>query len=267
MEGKREAIHEAMTMILADMEAIAKNKSTKATGEFGFKFRGIDDVMNALHPLLAVHHVYTLPEVIEVRDEVREGIGGNGKPKITSTTRVRLAIHFISGVDGSRVTATSAGEGCDQGDKATNKSLSIAYKYLMLQTFCIPTEDMGEPDEESETPASATPPRNQQEAAGSPANPRKKLDNPAPVDPEKKRDGIAAMIREHVKGDTDRKNTLALILNKKGIKIEKAGDWAFVTLDNIIPIYNELMSTSGRLQKGRDGHETGSRETGNENKE
>lgn len=29
----------------------------------------------------------------------------------------------------------------DSGDKATNKAMSIAYKYAAFQAFCIPTED------------------------------------------------------------------------------------------------------------------------------
>ena len=35
------------------------------------------------------------------------------------------------------------------GDKATNKAMAIAYKYLCFQVFCIPTEEMTDPDAES----------------------------------------------------------------------------------------------------------------------
>ena len=37
----------------------------------------------------------------------------------------------------------------DMGDKATNKAMAIAYKYLCFQIFCIPTEEMSDPDAES----------------------------------------------------------------------------------------------------------------------
>jgi hypothetical protein len=37
----------------------------------------------------------------------------------------------------------------DMGDKATNKAMAIAYKYLCFQVFCIPTEEMTDPDAES----------------------------------------------------------------------------------------------------------------------
>ena len=37
----------------------------------------------------------------------------------------------------------------DTGDKAINKAMAIAYKYLCFQLFCIPVEDMTDPDGES----------------------------------------------------------------------------------------------------------------------
>ena len=36
----------------------------------------------------------------------------------------------------------------DSGDKATNKAMSIAFKYACFQVFCIPTEEMADPDAE-----------------------------------------------------------------------------------------------------------------------
>lgn len=43
--------------------------------------------------------------------------------------------------DGSIHTVTTYGEAMDSGDKATNKAMSIAYKYAAFQAFCIPTEE------------------------------------------------------------------------------------------------------------------------------
>ncbi len=42
--------------------------------------------------------------------------------------------------DGSIHTVTTYGEAMDSGDKATNKAMSIAFKYAAFQAFCIPTE-------------------------------------------------------------------------------------------------------------------------------
>ena len=52
--------------------------------------------------------------------------------------------------DGSKVTVGPIpAEGLDSGDKATNKALSAALKYALIQTFSIPTEDMAEADLDS----------------------------------------------------------------------------------------------------------------------
>jgi hypothetical protein len=52
--------------------------------------------------------------------------------------------------DGSKVTVGPIpAEGLDSGDKATNKALSAALKYALIQTFSVPTEDMAEADLET----------------------------------------------------------------------------------------------------------------------
>ena len=48
-------IHQAMAAILAEIPSIGKDNRNK---DQGFQYRGIDDVYNALHPLLARHKVF-----------------------------------------------------------------------------------------------------------------------------------------------------------------------------------------------------------------
>ena len=50
--------------------------------------------------------------------------------------------------DGSSIEAVVIGEGMDSGDKASNKALAVAFKYACFQVFCIPTEEMKDPDAE-----------------------------------------------------------------------------------------------------------------------
>ena len=52
-------IYQAMAEILAEIPSIGKDNKNK---EQGFKYRGIDDVYNALHPLLAKHKVFMPPQ-------------------------------------------------------------------------------------------------------------------------------------------------------------------------------------------------------------
>jgi hypothetical protein len=47
------------------------------------------------------------------------------------------------------VTAVAQGEAFTNDDKAANQAMSAAFKYAMLQSFCIPTEDMGDADRTS----------------------------------------------------------------------------------------------------------------------
>jgi hypothetical protein len=37
----------------------------------------------------------------------------------------------------------------DSGDKSSNKAMSVAHKYALLQAFCIPTKDIDDPDAET----------------------------------------------------------------------------------------------------------------------
>lgn len=126
----------AITGILAQT-GIAKNR----TANFG-KFRGIDDVYNALAPLLAEYRLTVMPRMI-ARDSVeRTSKSGSALFYVT----VEAEFDFVSADDGSLHTVRTFGEAMDSSDKATNKAMSAAYKYAAFMTFCIPTE--GEADHE-----------------------------------------------------------------------------------------------------------------------
>ena len=64
---------------------------------------------------------------------------GYGSRAGNSTGRYRSSIR--SSLDGSSVQCVVVGEAMDSGDKATNKALSIAYKYMAFQLFSIPIAD------------------------------------------------------------------------------------------------------------------------------
>ncbi len=117
----------------------------------GYKFRGIDDVYNALAPLLSSHKLCILPTVLE-RDCV-ERTTAKGTVLFYVTVKVRFDI--VSAEDGSKHEITTFGEAMDSGDKATNKAMSAAYKYAAMQAFCIPTE--GDNDADATTHAEVQP--------------------------------------------------------------------------------------------------------------
>lgn len=108
----------------------------------GYKFRGIDDVYNALAPLLADNGLCILPRCTE--RGVVERTTDKGKALFYVT--VRAEFDFVASEDGSKHTIVTYGEAMDSGDKATNKAMSAAYKYACMQAFAIPTEGDNDAD-------------------------------------------------------------------------------------------------------------------------
>ena len=143
-ETKSPAIYAALNAIMNDIGSIGKERQNQ---QQHFMFRGIDQVMNTLKPLLAKHQVNIIPEVVDMkREERRTGSGGTLMYSILTVKH-----HFVT-TDGSEVVSTTIGEGMDSGDKASNKAMSIAFKYACFQVFCIPTEEMAKEDPDLNTP-------------------------------------------------------------------------------------------------------------------
>ena len=142
-------IYAAMVKVMRGIEAIGKGRTNQ---QQGFKFRGIDDVYNELHRLLADNGIFMLTEVKEDRVEERQTkSGGNLIYRI-----LKIVFSFVA-EDGSSVTSTMIGEGMDSGDKASNKAMAVAHKYALLQAFCVPTEDT-DPKEPKDPDGTTQPP-------------------------------------------------------------------------------------------------------------
>lgn len=120
--------------------AIGKNSRNQ---QQGFQYRGIDAVMNALAPVMSELGLFVCPEVLEQTREER--VNKNGTNLIYSILKVKYTMYAP---DGSNVSCVVIGEGMDTGDKASNKAMSVAFKYAAFQMFCIPTEEMIDPDAE-----------------------------------------------------------------------------------------------------------------------
>ena len=120
--------------------AVGKNSKNQ---QQGFLYRGIDAVMNALSPVMSELGLFMTPEVLEQTREER--VNKNGTNLIYSILKVKYTMYAP---DGSNVSCTVIGEGMDTGDKASNKALSVAFKYAAFQLLCIPTEEMIDPDAE-----------------------------------------------------------------------------------------------------------------------
>ena len=137
-------IYTAINNVMSGVGVISKDKTNTKQG---FKYRGIDDVMNALQPLLIKNKIFVMPEVLEQTREERQAQSGN----ILLYSILKMKYTFFAD-DGSCVYAIVVGEGMDSGDKASNKAMAIAFKYACFQVFCIPTEEMPDPDGDTPEP-------------------------------------------------------------------------------------------------------------------
>lgn len=159
-------IFESINVAMNEIGAVGKDSKNTTQG---FMFRGIDAVMNAINPAIRKAKIFISPEVLEQTREER--LNSKGTTLIYSIIKVRYTFYAE---DGTSVQAVVIGEGMDTGDKATNKAMSIAFKYACFQVFCIPTEEMVDPDIEChevkkkveeqpkkvEAPKQPTPPQN-----------------------------------------------------------------------------------------------------------
>ncbi len=129
------SVLKAINAVQSDIAKIGVAKDQRNQQQ-GFSFRGIDQIYNALSPLMAKHGLIVLPKVVS--REVVERVSGNGRALMYVTVNVEYTLASVEG--GDTVGISAYGEAMDSGDKATNKAMSAAYKYAMFQTFCIPTE-------------------------------------------------------------------------------------------------------------------------------
>lgn len=140
-------IYVALSRVMRDIGAISKSRQVQS-GPARFAFRGIEDVQNALHPVLARHGVMVLPQVLE-RLDLPVRTTNSGGSQYTVALHVRYA--FV-GPAGDVIHASAWGEGQDSGDKATGKAHSMSLKSAMLQVFMVPTEDTDDADRNSPEP-------------------------------------------------------------------------------------------------------------------
>lgn len=128
---KPQKIHAALIAVMRAVGPIAKDRQNT---QQKYNFRGVDDVYNACHPHFAEHGVYSTSEILDAKHEtttVRD------KSVIRAVLRMRFTFHAD---DGSSVSTEVIGEGLDYGgDKASNKAMSAADKYAILQLLKIPT--------------------------------------------------------------------------------------------------------------------------------
>lgn len=128
-------VYEAINKITAALAKVGIEKGHRNEDQ-KFDFRGIDDVLNAVAPLLAEHKLCILPSIVGREVTPRKTKSGGD----TYNVAVKVEYAFVSAEDGSTHIVATPGEANDTQDKATNKAMSAAYKYACFQAFCIPVD-------------------------------------------------------------------------------------------------------------------------------
>lgn len=138
-------VYQAINSVQAELCKIGIAKDSRNTQGQGYNFRGIDAVYNVLSSIMAQNGLVIVPRMIARTCEERVSRSGGALFYVT----VEAEFDLISAEDGSKHIARTFGEAMDSGDKATNKAMSAAYKYMAFQTFAIPTS--GDNDADSST--------------------------------------------------------------------------------------------------------------------
>lgn len=132
-------VHQAMQAVMQDVTSLGKNQENDHQG---FKFRGIDDVMQIFGPSMRAHGLRCIPVDIDAKQ-------GEKQTRNSVAKTIDLVVTYRwYGPDGSHFDSKVAAESFDSGDKATAKAMSVALRTLFLQAFCLPTN---EPDPDSYT--------------------------------------------------------------------------------------------------------------------
>lgn len=143
--------------VLAGIETAQKLLSEQGIGKARentaqkFMFRGIDDVLNALSTALVAGRLAVTPNILHLdvnHFSIEKERGGSKYLQTTYICELQMEYHVRSLVDGSEIIVSIPSMSFDQSDKAVNKALANAYKYMAFQTFCIPVD--GLPDQDSD---------------------------------------------------------------------------------------------------------------------
>lgn len=153
-------IHTATLAVMKEVGVIAKTRTN--TGQ-NYQFRGIDDVVERVGPLMAKHGIICAPRVLSFE----------AKQIDTKNSRANhvlcLVEHTYKAADGTFEVVTTLGEAMDSGDKAAFKAMSGALKYSHTEYFEIPTFGAGADPESASPELAGRPATNSAPPASRPA--------------------------------------------------------------------------------------------------
>lgn len=112
-----------------------------------YRYRGIDAVYDIVGPMLRNAKLMIRRTITDRKLAERPTAKGG----VQYHAMVVVDYDYLSLDDGSTIAGARGviGEAMDRGDKAFNKAMTAAYKYMLFQEFCIP---LGSDDADANTP-------------------------------------------------------------------------------------------------------------------
>ena len=133
-------IDEAMVAIYGETGYVQKRDG----GKLGYTYAGIGDIIYEIRPSMLKYGVTM--RTVGIRNVTREVFETSKGGRMNRTT-LEAVVRFTHGPSGTFVDCEAIGEGMDTGDKSSNKAMTGAFKYALLQGFAIETGD--DPDDTS----------------------------------------------------------------------------------------------------------------------
>jgi hypothetical protein len=137
-------------------ELIAIPKQRNPQSDVKYAYRSIDDVMNALNPLLSNSGLVITQKVIDRK--LTAVTSKSGTPGYLADVIVEMSI-----TDGKETLITQEwATSVDYSDKAPTQAMSMAYKYALIRMFVVTTKDLILNDADNRSPELPIPPTEKQ---------------------------------------------------------------------------------------------------------
>lgn len=124
-------VHEALLDVRRAVGAVGKGS---VNTHFNFRFRGVEEVLNAVGPALLANGVNCYPRLLSLESEEITTKKGEKQRQVTVTVEYRYV-----GPAGDDVVVVLPGESADAGSSAVSKAMSVAQRIAHLQALQIPT--------------------------------------------------------------------------------------------------------------------------------
>jgi len=140
-ETKPKGLVKKLCEVMAAVERVAKNGTNSNRG---YKYATEADLVDAVRGELASRHIFIFPNVVSTSRN-QQGVTRAGANMYISDVMVEWK--FVDGETGEIEICAMPGCGTDDQDKGIYKAITGSEKYLLKNSFLIPTGDDPEKDE------------------------------------------------------------------------------------------------------------------------